>query len=513
MTFSKENISKRLSRLPMLKVLAATLVGICVGGVVPLRLWLAVAVVVGVLVAAVLLRRKALSEIYLLGGVVLLAIASYSLRCESLPDAETHTYEIIIDHIADNGRGRLSGEGRVVGVLCDEEVSRRRLPVGVFADTTLSLAAGSRIVAECRISPYTEGSDNGYVRRMLREGFVGSVWLSEGSIVQCRQDSTAITSLRDMGLERISHLGLSADVEAVVAALVVGDKSRLTACQREDYRRSGASHLLAVSGLHVGFVFLAVSLVLWFLTLLPHGQILRSLSVVAIIWIYAAIVGFTPSVVRATVMFSLLQLSLLASSSARTLNSLCFAATVMLLWNPYTIYDVGFLLSCLSVAAIVEWGVPAITALRHKLGLYADNRHIVKHLACEAVVWLLSSVVVSVAASLATMPLVATIFGVTSLWGIILSPPLVLLCAVVVAVVVGWILLPIGALTPVIGWVVEWATSLMNDLTAWGASHPSLIFTEHLSAALCWGVYLAYIAFTILLWGLSPVRRGIPHRS
>ena len=54
MTFSKENISKRLSRLPMLKVLAATLAGICVGGVVPLRLWLAVAVVVGVLVAAVL---------------------------------------------------------------------------------------------------------------------------------------------------------------------------------------------------------------------------------------------------------------------------------------------------------------------------------------------------------------------------------------------------------------------------------------------------------------------------
>lgn len=262
MTFSKENISKRLSRLPMLKVLAATLVGICVGGVVPLRLWLAVAVVVGVLVAAVLLRRKALSEIYLLGGVVLLAIASFSLRRESLPDAETHAYEIIIDHIADNGRGRLSGEGRVVGVLCEEEVSRRRLPVGVFADTTLSLAAGSRIVAECRISPYTEGSDNGYVRRMLREGFVGSVWLSEGSIVQCRQDSTAISSLRDMGLERISRLELSADVEAVVAALVVGDKSHLTACQREDYRRSGASHLLAVSGLHVGFVFLAVSLVL-----------------------------------------------------------------------------------------------------------------------------------------------------------------------------------------------------------------------------------------------------------
>lgn len=493
----------------MLGILAATVVGILLGVALSPPLWLSAAILCVAILPALLLRQRGVSEAYLLCGVVALAMICVVMRREPLPSGGNQIYEIVIEDIADNGRGRLSGEGRIVRLLAEERVQKLSLAVAIFADTSVVLTPDSRIVASCRVQPFSDDSDNGYVKRMLRRGFVGSVWLSEQSIVECDSTPTFISSLRRRALERLSRLHLSDDTEGVVAAISLGDRSHLSDSRREDFRRSGASHLLAVSGLHVGFVFLVVGFLLSGLLLLSNGQIIRSIAVVVIIWIYAAIVGFTPSVVRAATMFSLLQLAVMSSASARTLNTLCFAATAMLLWNPAIIYDVGFLLSCISVAAIVEWGVPAIAALRrlmwrngsqHSSALYTLFRY--------GVDWLLSSVVVSVVASVATMPLVACIFGLTSLWGVIFSPVLVLLCAVMVALVIVWVIVPIGPLAGAVAWLVEGVAAAMNHITAWCSSHSALIFTEQISTTLCWAIYIAYILLTALWWYMSEKREG-----
>ena len=87
--------------------------------------------------------------------------------------------------------------------------------------------------------------------------------------------------------------------------------------------------------------------------MLRHGQVIRAVAVVVPIWIYAAMCGFSPSVVRAAVMFSALQLSVAASSIYLSLNTLAFTAFAMLLYRPDYLFDCSFQLSFIAVFAIV----------------------------------------------------------------------------------------------------------------------------------------------------------------
>lgn len=118
--------------------------------------------------------------------------------------------------------------------------------------------------------------------------------------------------------------------------MTAGDRRSLSPALRAAYSRSGTSHLLAVSGLHVGIVFLLANLLLWWLPLFRHGHILRNIAVILLIWLYAATTGFPPSVVRAALMFSVLQFALASSSEYVGMNTLAGVAFVMLLSIPIT---------------------------------------------------------------------------------------------------------------------------------------------------------------------------------
>ena len=78
-------------------------------------------------------------------------------------------------------------------------------------------------------------------------------------------------------MQRIERLGLSHDVESVVAAMSIGERSTLNRELRQSYVRAGGAHLLAVSGLHVGFVCVVANLLLAWMILFRHGQLLRSI--------------------------------------------------------------------------------------------------------------------------------------------------------------------------------------------------------------------------------------------
>ena len=110
--------------------------------------------------------------------------------------------------------------------------------------------------------------------------------------------------LRERAVERIKRLNLKPENEAVALAMSVAERSGITPTLRQSYTRGGAAHLLAVSGLHVGFICVIANLLLAWLVILRHGQLVRSAVVITVIWLFAAMAGFTPSIVRAAVMFS-----------------------------------------------------------------------------------------------------------------------------------------------------------------------------------------------------------------
>ena len=166
------------------------------------------------------------------------------------------------------------------------------------------------------------------------------------------QEIFSIHTLRRFLRGRINRLPVQC--RALTAAVLLGDRD---ANLREDYRRWGISHILAVSGWHVG---LAVALGCIIFGVGRSGLILCSM----LLWAYCFLSGASVSAVRAALMVQAAIAGLLTGNKANTLNSVGVAGLVMLLWNPWTLYDLGWQLSVL--AAVV---VAAMSASIHVLSM------------------------------------------------------------------------------------------------------------------------------------------------
>ena len=138
---------------------------------------------------------------------------------------------------------------------------------------------------------------------------------------------------------------------SIAQALILGDKSLLSKENRNSFSNAGAMHVLAVSGLHVGIVlYLLIFVFKQFPRYISRNN--ASLFALLIIWIYAGITGFSPSVLRASFMFSMLVLGQLLGRRSDGLNILFFSAFVLLVLNPLLIYNIGFQLSYLAMIGI-----------------------------------------------------------------------------------------------------------------------------------------------------------------
>ena len=153
-------------------------------------------------------------------------------------------------------------------------------------------------------------------------------------------------------LSSVLHEHLEGANLSIAQALILGDKSLLSKENRDSFSKAGAMHVLAVSGLHVGII---LYILIFIFRQFPRYISGRNASLIALllIWIYAGITGFSPSVLRASFMFSMLVLGQLLSKRTDTLNILFFTAFVLLLLNPLLIYNIGFQLSYLAMIGIL----------------------------------------------------------------------------------------------------------------------------------------------------------------
>lgn len=141
---------------------------------------------------------------------------------------------------------------------------------------------------------------------------------------------------------------------AVGAALILGKRDELSNDLRNAYAETGAVHVLAVSGLHLGFVAWGLGLLFgWGPFKKPAWRWLRLLLVLSGIWGFALVTGLSPSVQRAAVMFSFLWLGQTLGRRASVYNSLGASALLLLLIDPYLLFDIGFQLSYLALLGIV----------------------------------------------------------------------------------------------------------------------------------------------------------------
>ena len=149
----------------------------------------------------------------------------------------------------------------------------------------------------------------------------------------------------------ILNENLPPDKIGIAKALFLGDKSSLDYETSSAFSAAGAMHLLAISGLHIGLMILVL---MQFFRVFSKviSKIQALIFIILLIWFYAFIIGFPPSVVRSVFMFSLISLGSVLGSQKSQLNLLCFSALVLLLIHPWYLFDIGFQLSYAAMLGI-----------------------------------------------------------------------------------------------------------------------------------------------------------------
>ena len=289
-------------------------------------------------------------------------------------------------------------------------------------------------------------------------------------------------------LDRLSESGVDGSVYAVVAAMALGDKSQLTRELKDTYAVSGASHILALSGLHLGILYTLLSLLLS----RRRWQVLSQVVIIVCIWLFVFLVGMSASVVRSAVMFTVYALLSLGHRDKMSVNTLAFAAIVMLLLNPKSLFDAGFQMSFMAVLAILLF-YPLFESVWSQPFLF-DHR-IFK--------WLWTMLSVSCAAQIGVAPLIAYYFGRFSNYFLLTN--LVVVPAATLILYLSLLVLLIPSLAYLLIYIVE----ALNHLLSWIATLPGAsIEGLHPTLLQVWMTYVIIGAVYLLL-----IRRTSPTRG
>lgn len=280
--------------------------------------------------------------------------------------------------------------------------------------------------------------------------------------------------------------------QAIALALVLGVTDGLDNELQNAYSASGAMHVLAVSGLHVGIVYWMLLILLKPVSSLSWSRWLVAIVSLICLWSYAFITGLSPSVLRAVAMFSFVAVARPFGRGTNIYNTLAASAFLLLTYNPYLIMSVGFQLSYLAVLGIVYLQRP-IYNLWDTSSWFWDK------------VWQITCV--SIAAQIATFALGLLYFHQFPLY--FLFSNLFVIPGSFIVLVLGIILLGISFITPlafVIGWLLQNTISLLNWAVFAVEELPmSLINGIHLSTFQCW-LLMACIISMVLVFELRAFR-------
>lgn len=222
----------------------------------------------------------------------------------------------------------------------------------------------------------------------------------------------------------------------ILQALILGEKGEIPEGIRENFNRTGISHILAISGLHIGIIaLLSIMIIRWIIKtseyLLLRFNLIKISTLLAIIPIisYTLIAGFSISTVRATIMILSFLVAILIGRERDLLNTLAFAAFLILSFSPVSLFDVSFQLSFTAVAAIL-----IITPELHSLLSKLKGNEIPR--TKKIVTQILLFIFVSFSATLGTAPLIAYYFNRISTMTIISN--------LLIIPIIGFVVLPLG---------------------------------------------------------------------
>lgn len=262
--------------------------------------------------------------------------------------------------------------------------------------------------------------------------------------------------IREKIIGMYKERGITGERLALVAAITLGQKNKLDPEQKQNFIRAGVMHIMAVSGLHAVILSLFVFNLLFFLK--GRFNILRILITVLILWSFAFVTGLTPSVLRATLMFTFIQAGTLMHRRVNGINSVLASAFVLILIKPSVIFDAGFLLSYSAVIYIISFYQDFYLKLEFKNWL-TDK------------IW--QSAVITIVAQAGTLPLTIMLFNRFPTYFILTNIIIVPLSSLlIVTACMIPMLFPVLFLSKALALLLNYLTGLTELLTARAASLP-----------------------------------------
>ena len=482
-------LGHRLRSVPMLIVLIPFVVGIAIADRVVLPLWLVVTSLVLILIIARMVLHHGVVWFYAASAMLLFGYVMAELRhpLSPIPYDKRCDMVVLVDGEPQQRDGYRTATGRIEAWSQDDGWHRADSRVHLWLRSD-SVDYGSRVVVrgELRehISRYAD-----YDELMHRRGYVGGLGIADYNILALEHSDH--TSLHHRALSKLNdNIGDSLS-HATVEAMVVGSRRMLTPQLREAYSKSGLAHLMAVSGLHLGIVMMVIGAILMPLLLLPYGHIVRNVAIIVLVWLFAMVCGMSPSVVRAALMLSVLQLSLALSMRYDSLNTLCFTIFVMLIYRPDYLYDISFRLSVMTVLGIVLWAVPLMRRLPH---------------IHWSVGWLQTTFIVGVVATLWSMPLVSSTFGNVPLIGIVVTPVAMLCSYMIVGCGIIALALPnVLSIYPTMA--AEWWAALQNEIVLLAAAPRWAAVEYSLTEGAAGAIYILFGVITVVCWAFERKKR------
>ena len=304
--------------------------------------------------------------------------------------------------------------------------------------------------------------------------------------------------IRNKLIEIYRQTGISGQQLAVLEALTLGYKADLDPETITTFQTSGAMHILAVSGLHTGIIMLITSILLTFLDKRKKNKsITKCIIIILTLWTFAAITGFSPSVCRSALMFSLITAGYLLRKFVSTYNTVAVSAFILLLINPLLIFNVGFGLSYLAVLAIVA-ATPFYQKTLPRYDPVHDTRWI--HIKKWFTRYLLGIIFVSIAAqvgtsvlSIRTFNMFPTYFLITNI--IVLPLSYFIMVTAILLLAVSWCAPLMLCVTEVLKFLLK----LLTDSVSWVESLPAAsvnnIFVTNVSSLLLFASILLIVLF------------------
>lgn len=303
-----------------------------------------------------------------------------------------------------------------------------------------------------------------YSRYMKVQGFSAQAFVLARSMSRAAVDGRRIPLLCKLQIrmsryrrkmsEEYSRLGLEGDNLAVVYALTLGDKSLLRKDVRDTYSVSGASHVLALSGLHLGIIYSLLLMLSWRSNRTRRWRFLVHLLTLTAIWMYVLLVGMPLSAVRSALMITMCSVISVSGRARHSISGIAVAALVVVAASPMSIFDVGFQMSFAAVLSINFCAAPFFDIIMPR----ALRRYGVAE-------WGVRLTAVSLAAQIATAPLAAYYFGRFSCYFFIaniVAVPLAMLLLYSALAVVAMTWIP--PLQHLAAWAMQSLVQLLNDV-------------------------------------------------